>query len=57
MQACLIQTRNTQEQRRTRVLFEKTLKMLTLTLKLAALPLLQPLHRLAGDLLAVVYGD
>jgi AcrR family transcriptional regulator len=45
------------EQRRTSVLFEKTLKMLLLTLRLAEIPLLRPLHRLAGDLLAVVYGE
>ena len=45
------------EQQRTKVLFEKTLKMLLLALRLAGIPLLRPLHRLAGDLLDVVYGD
>jgi AcrR family transcriptional regulator len=45
------------EQRRTKILFDKTLKMLLLTLRLAGIPLLRPLHRLAGDLLEVVYGD
>ncbi|MBB6146216.1 AcrR family transcriptional regulator [Silvibacterium bohemicum] len=45
------------EQRRTKILFEKTLKMLLLTLRLAEIPLLRPLHRLAGDLLKTVYGD
>lgn len=45
------------EQQRTEVLLEKTLKMLAVTLKIAALPVLRPLHRLAGELLAVVYGD
>jgi AcrR family transcriptional regulator len=45
------------EQRRTMLLYEKTLKMLLVTLKLAGFPLLRPLHRLAGELLAVVYED
>ncbi len=45
------------EQERTRLLYEKTLKMLLVTLKLAGLPFLRPLHRLAGELLAVLYGD
>ncbi|WP_419805173.1 TetR family transcriptional regulator [Terriglobus sp.] len=45
------------EQHRTAVLLDRTLKMLTVGLRLAALPLLRPLHRLAGDLLEVVYGD
>ena len=44
-------------QARTRLLYEKTLKMLLVTLKIAGFPLLRPLHRLAGDLLAVIYGD
>jgi AcrR family transcriptional regulator len=44
-------------QRRTRVLFEQTLKMLLLTLRLAAIPLLRPMHRLAADLLKTVYED
>ena len=44
-------------QERTKMLYEKTLKMLLLTLKLAGLPIFRPLHRLAGELLAVVYGD
>jgi AcrR family transcriptional regulator len=43
-------------QRRTEILFDKTLKMITLTLRIANLPLLRPLHRLAGDLLEVIYG-
>jgi AcrR family transcriptional regulator len=45
------------DQQRTRILFDKTLKMLLLTLKIAAIPLLRPLHRLAGELLEVVYGE
>jgi len=44
-------------QRRTKTLFEQTLKMLLLTLKLAAIPLLRPMHRMAADLLRVVYDD
>jgi AcrR family transcriptional regulator len=46
-----------QNQKKTRLLFEKTLKMLLITLRLAGIPLLRPLHRLAGDLLDVVYKE
>jgi AcrR family transcriptional regulator len=45
------------DQQRTKILFDKTLKMLLLTLKIAGIPLLRPLHRLAGELLEAVYGD
>ncbi len=44
-------------QRKTMLLYEKTLKMLILTLKVAAIPILRPLHRIAGELLAAVYED
>lgn len=44
------------EQHRTAVLLQGTLKMLTITLRLASLPLLRPLHRIAGEVLEVVYG-
>ena len=44
-------------QERTALLYQKTLKMLLITLKIAGFPLLRPLHRLAGELLAVIYGD
>jgi AcrR family transcriptional regulator len=44
------------EQSRTMLLYEKTLKMILVTLKLAGIPLLRPLHRLAAELLEVVYG-
>jgi hypothetical protein len=44
-------------QERTALLYHKTLKMLLVTLKIAGFPLLRPLHRLAGELLAVLYGD
>ncbi len=44
-------------QARTKMLYEKTLRMILVTLKIAGVPLLRPLHRLAGELLAVVYGD
>jgi AcrR family transcriptional regulator len=44
-------------QRRTKVLFEQTLKMVLLSLKLAAIPLLRPMHKLAAELLKVVYED
>ncbi len=44
-------------QRKTMALYDKTLKMLIVTLKIAGIPLLRPLHRLAGELLAIVYED
>ena len=44
-------------QERTALLYQKTLKMLLVTLKIASFPLLRPLHSLAGELLAVIYGD
>ncbi len=44
-------------QQRTTLLFDKTMKMLLVTLRIAGFPLLRPLHRLAGELLAVIYGD
>jgi len=43
-------------QARTQLLYDKTLKMLLVTLKIAGLPLLRPLHRVAGELLEVIYG-
>ena len=45
------------QQRRTRALFDQTLKMILITLRLASIPLLRPMHRLAADLLKVVYED
>ncbi|WP_446744685.1 TetR/AcrR family transcriptional regulator [Silvibacterium acidisoli] len=45
------------EQRRTKLLFDQTLKMLLLTLKLAGLPFLRPMHKLAADLLDAVYEE
>ena len=45
------------EQARTMLLYDKTLKMLLLTLKIASFPLLRPLHRMAGDLLKTVYDE
>jgi AcrR family transcriptional regulator len=44
-------------QAKTMTLYEKTLKMLLVTLKIAGIPLLRPLHRIAGELLAIVYED
>jgi len=44
------------EQARTTILFDKTLKMILLGLRLARLPFLRPVHRLAGELLEVIYG-
>jgi len=45
------------QQRRTKALFDQTLKMILLTLRLASIPLLRPMHRMAADLLKVVYED
>jgi AcrR family transcriptional regulator len=47
---------NSAGQKRTGLLYEKTLSMLLVTLKIARLPLLRPLHRLAGELLQVIYS-
>lgn len=44
-------------QAKTKLLFDKTLKMLLVTLRIAGIPLLRPLHRLAGELLDVVYKE
>ncbi len=44
-------------QRRTLALFDGTLKMLALTLRLASLPILRPMHRLAAPLLRTVFED
>ena len=44
-------------QKKTMALYEKTLKMLIVTLRIAGISLLRPLHRLAGELLAIVYED
>jgi hypothetical protein len=38
------------------VLLEKSLKMMVLTLRVAGLPFLRPIHRLAGELLQAMYG-
>lgn len=46
-----------ENQSRTQFLYDKTLKMLLTTLKLAGFPLLRPLHALAGELLQVIYND
>lgn len=43
------------EQRRAKLLFDQTLKMLLLTLKLAGLPFLRPMHKIAADLLDVLF--
>jgi AcrR family transcriptional regulator len=44
------------KQTRTQILFDKTLKMILISLKLASMPFLRPIHRLAGELLEVIYG-
>ena len=43
-------------QSRTMMLYEKTLKMLLMTLKIAGLAIFRPVHKLAGELLEVIYG-
>jgi len=43
-------------QQRTAILFDRTLKMILLTLKLANLPIFRPLHRIATELLETIYG-
>lgn len=44
-------------QARTELLFEKTLGMMLLVIKIAGLPALRPLHRSAAELLKAIYGD
>jgi len=44
-------------QRRTEILFEKSLQLVLLTLRFAGLPVLIPMHGLIADLLEGVYGD
>jgi AcrR family transcriptional regulator len=44
-------------QERTEMLFEKTLKMMLLAVKMAEVPLLKPLLKPAGELLRAVYGE
>jgi AcrR family transcriptional regulator len=44
-------------QERTAMLFEKTLKILLLALKLAGLPLMKPLLKPAGEVLQAIYGE
>lgn len=44
-------------QRRTLALFDGTLRMLVLTLRLASLPILRPMHRLSAQLLRAVFDE
>lgn len=44
-------------QARTRLLFDKSLAMLLALLKVAAIPVLRPFLRPAGELLKAIYGD
>ncbi len=44
-------------QAHTHLLFDKTLRMMLLMLKLASVPLLRPLYRPAGELLHTIYGE
>lgn len=48
---------NSPKQRRTAVLFDKSLQMILVLLRFANLPILMPMHRLMADLLEAVYGD
>ena len=45
------------KQARTELLFEKTLGMMLLMLKLGSIPLLRPLYRPAGELLKAIYEE
>lgn len=45
------------KQARTEVLFDQTLRILLILIRLGALPILKPLHRRAADLLRGVYGE
>jgi AcrR family transcriptional regulator len=45
------------QQQRTEILFDKTLRMMMLALKLAEVPLLRPLYRPAGELLKAIYDE
>jgi AcrR family transcriptional regulator len=44
-------------QARTRMLFDKTLGIILLLVRLASLPLMRPLHRRVADLLRAVFGE
>jgi len=44
-------------QAHTTLLFDKTLAMMLLAIKLAGLPLLKPFYRPAGELLKTIYGE
>jgi AcrR family transcriptional regulator len=44
------------DQARTALLFDKTLRLILLTLRFARLPMLTPMHRIAADLLDAVYA-
>jgi AcrR family transcriptional regulator len=44
-------------QARTALLFDKTLGMMLVMLKLGGIPLLRPLYRPAGELLKAIYGE
>jgi AcrR family transcriptional regulator len=44
-------------QQRTQLLFDKTMQMMLLAIKLAEVPLLKPLYRPAGELLRAIYGE
>lgn len=46
-----------ESQAKTKFLFDKTLRMLLITLRIAGIPLLRPLHRLAGEILQFVYAE
>lgn len=44
------------DQQRTAVLLDKSLKMMALGVRMAGLPFMRPVHRLAGELLETLYG-
>ena len=44
-------------QRRTQILFDQTVKMLVVALRLASIPILRPINRIAGELLRNIYEE
>ena len=44
------------EEKQTKALAEKSLKLVALLIRVGAVPLLKPFHRMAGDLLSILYG-
>jgi AcrR family transcriptional regulator len=45
------------KQSRTELLFDQSLRLILILIKLAGLPIMKPLHRRAAELLRVIYGE